>query len=58
MQGSDSEAEDGTNEQIAELSLCLSVCLSVCLCLCLSLLSVKTSRAAMDPQHLKVEVAD
>ena len=50
MQGSDSEAEDDTNEQIAELSLCLSVCLS--------LLSMKTSTVAMDPQHLKVEVAE
>ena len=29
MQGSDSEAEDGTNEQIAELSLCLSVSVSL-----------------------------
>ena len=52
MQGSDSEAEDGTNEQIAELSLCLSVSVSV------SFLSMKTSTAAMDPQHLKVEVAE
>ena len=31
MQGSDSEAEDGTNEQIAELSLCLSVSVSLSL---------------------------
>ena len=35
MQGSDSEAEDGTNEKIAEssLSLCLSLSLSLSVCL-------------------------
>ena len=36
MQGSDSEAEDGTNEKIAESSLSLSVSLPLALCLSLS----------------------
>ena len=44
MQGSDSEAEDGTNEKIAESSLSLSLCLSPSRSLCVSLKMVRMNK--------------